>query len=72
MAKGKQIYLTAEEMQIVRLALDEYFDICGEIIADYKESETLGYKPTPMEIENYNECFRRRNVIRLHLGNKFR
>lgn len=72
MAKGKQIYLTAEEMQIVRLALDAYFDSCGEVIADYKESETLGYKPTPMETENYNECYRRRDVIRLHLGNKFR
>jgi hypothetical protein len=72
MAKGKQIYLTVEEMQIVRLALDEYFDICGEAIADYKENETLGYEPTPMETENYNECFRRRDVILLHLGKKFR
>ena len=59
-------------MQIVQLALDAYFDSCGEVIADYKANDILGYKPTPLETENYNECYRRRDVIRLRLWGKFR
>lgn len=69
---GSQIYLTADEIQIIKKALDAYFDHCGEVIADYKESETLEMPHTDFETENYNEALRVRNVIRLSLTRKLK
>lgn len=69
---GTRVYLTADEVQIIRKALDAYFDHCGEVIADYKERETLGMPHTDFETENYNEAFHDRDVIRLSLGRKLK
>ena len=69
---GAQIYLTADEIQIIKKALDSYFDHCGEVIADYKESETLEMQHTDFETENYNEAHHVRDVIRLSLSRKLK
>lgn len=69
---GTRAYLTADEVRIINKALDAYFDHCGEVIADYKESETLGMEHSAFETENYNEAFHERDVIRLSLTRKLR
>lgn len=69
---GTRVYLTADEVQVIKKALDAYFDHCGEVIADYMESETLEIPHTDFETENYNEAHHERDVIRLSLNGKFR
>ena len=69
---GTRVYLTADEIQIIKKALDSYSDHCGEVIGDYKESETLGMPHTDFETENYNEALHERNVIRLSLSDKIK
>ena len=69
---GTRAYLTADEVQVIRKALDAYFDHCGEVIADYKESEVMDMPHTDFETENYNEAFHDRDVIRLLLSRKLK
>jgi hypothetical protein len=69
---GKRVYLTADDVQVIRKALDAYFDHCGEVIADYKESEVLDIPHTDFETENYNEAFHDRDAIRHLLSRKLK
>ena len=69
---GTRVYLTADEIQIIKKALDSYFDHCGEVIGDYKESETLEMPHTAFETENYNEALHERDVIQHLLWNKIK
>lgn len=48
MSAGKDVYLSAKEIEIIRLALDAEYDHCGEIVGDYK--------PTERETKDYNEA----------------
>lgn len=69
---GTRVYLTADEAQIIKKALWAYFDHCGEVIADYTESEAMAMPHTAFETENYNEAFHDRDVIRLSLALKLK
>ena len=69
---GTRVYLSADEVQVIKKALDAYFDHCGEVIGDYKESETLEIPHTDFETENYNEAHHERDVIRLSLWDKIK
>lgn len=69
---GKRVYLTADEIQILKKAMNAYFDHCGEVMADYKESETLEMPHTDFETESYHEAFHERAVIQLSLLHKLK
>lgn len=56
MSAGKDVYLSAKEIEIIRLALDAEYDHCGEIVGDYKQNEALDIKPTERETKDYNEA----------------
>lgn len=60
MKKGKQVYLSAQEIEIIRLALNAEYEHCGDIVADYRQNKELGIEPTELETEDYNEALERR------------
>lgn len=66
--KSIQLYLNESEIKVLALALLAYQDYCGEVIADYRNNENIGYTPTENETQDYIESLERNNLIRHILG----
>ena len=61
------VYLNEQQIKVVRLALDAYYDSFGELISDYKQNESLGMTPTEAERIDYLDALNIRDHIRILL-----
>lgn len=61
------VYLNEQQIKVVRLALDAYYDSFGELISDYKQNEALGMTPTEAERIDYLDSLNIRDHIRILL-----
>lgn len=72
MSAGKDVYLSAKEIEIIRIALNAECEHCGDIISDYRQNKDLGISPTEYETKDYDEALERRDIIQRKLLQKIK
>ena len=57
-----RVYLNEKQIRLIRTALGEYYDYCGEVVADWKHSNMMGTTTKP-DVLNCNEALEDRHNI---------